>query len=127
MNSYFILDFAFLVSSLYKYINRPRGKESTEVRITQNKGKESENSYQKLKRSPRDRHTKTVSRYFDRHSRLYQSEESKCLWTHDKDGITREFMKDATRGLQEEWIEGNLKGNYLRLMPGLCLEDRTNW
>ena len=28
---------------------RPRGKESTEVRITQNKGKESENSYQKLK------------------------------------------------------------------------------
>ena len=29
----------------------PRGKESTEVRITQNKGKESENSYQKLKRS----------------------------------------------------------------------------
>ena len=30
---------------------RPRGKESTEVRITQNKGKESENSYQKLERS----------------------------------------------------------------------------
>ena len=27
--------------------NRPRGKESTEVRITQNKGKERENSYQK--------------------------------------------------------------------------------
>ena len=32
-------------------INIPHGKESTEVRITQNKGKESENSYQKLKRS----------------------------------------------------------------------------
>jgi hypothetical protein len=28
---------------------RPRGKESTEVRITQNKGKESENSYRKSK------------------------------------------------------------------------------
>ena len=26
----------------------PRGKESTEVRISQNKGRESENSYQKL-------------------------------------------------------------------------------
>ena len=26
--------------------NRPHGKESTEVRITQNKGKEMENSYQ---------------------------------------------------------------------------------
>ena len=32
-------------------VNRPRGKESTEVRISQNTGKESENSYQKLKRS----------------------------------------------------------------------------
>ena len=32
-------------------------------------------------------------------------------------------MKDATRGLREEWMEGN----YLRLMPGLSLEDRTNW
>jgi hypothetical protein len=28
---------------------RPRGKESTEVQITQNKGKERENSYRKLK------------------------------------------------------------------------------
>ena len=37
-------------------------------------GKESENSYQKLKRSLKDRHTKTVSRYFDRHGCLYQSE-----------------------------------------------------
>ena len=37
-------------------INRPRGKESTQVRKSQIKGKESENSYQTLKRSPRDRH-----------------------------------------------------------------------
>ena len=69
------------------------------------------------------KHTETVSRYFDRHGRLYQSKESKCLWTHDKAGVTREFMKGATRGLQEGWKEGN----YLRLMPGLSLEDRTNW
>ena len=32
-------------------INNPRGKESTEVRKSQIKGKESENSYQELKRS----------------------------------------------------------------------------
>ena len=38
---------------------RPRGKESTEVRKSQIKGKESENSYQELKRSPKDRHTQT--------------------------------------------------------------------
>ena len=24
-------------------------------------------------------------------------------------------------------MEGNLKGDYLRLMPGLCLEDRMNY
>ena len=52
----------------------------------------------------------TVSKYFDMHGRLYQSEERKCLGTHDKDGITRKFMKGATRGLREEWMEGNLKG-----------------
>ena len=33
------------------YNNKPHGKESIEVRISQNKGKESENSYQKSKRS----------------------------------------------------------------------------
>ena len=38
-----------------------------------------------------------------------------------------EFLKGATRGLREEWKEGNLKGDYLKLMPGLCLEDRMNW
>ena len=32
-------------------------------------------------------------------------------------------MKGATRGLQEGWMEGS----YLRLMPGLSLEDRMNW
>ena len=25
-----------------------------------------------------------------------------------------------------EGMEGNLKGNYLRLIPGLCLEERMN-
>jgi hypothetical protein len=47
----------------------------------------------------------TVSKYFDGHGHLSQSEESKCLSTHDRDGVTREFMKGATKGLQEEWME----------------------
>jgi hypothetical protein len=51
------------------------------------------------------KHMETVLRYFNRHGRLYQSEESKSLWTHDKDGITREFMKSGTRGLREGWME----------------------
>ena len=42
------------------YIYRPRGKESTEVRKSQIKGKESENSYQELKRSRKGKtHTNT--------------------------------------------------------------------
>ena len=40
----------------------------------------------------------TESKYFDGHSRLSQSEENECMRTHDKDGITREFLKGATRG-----------------------------
>jgi hypothetical protein len=41
-------------------------------------------------------------------------------------------LKGATRGLRERKVEGEegmevkLNGNYLRLIPGLCLEDRTN-
>ena len=40
-------------------IIKPRGKESTEVRKSQIKGKASENSYQELKRSLKYRHTQT--------------------------------------------------------------------
>ena len=38
---------------------------SRNILKSQNKGKESENSYQKLKRSPRDRHTKTHGNYIE--------------------------------------------------------------
>ena len=43
----------------------PRGKESTEVRITQIKGKEWESSYQKLKISPEERLTQTHENLFE--------------------------------------------------------------
>ena len=42
---------------IYPIIKNPSGKESTDVQITQNKGKERENSYRNLKRSPEQRHT----------------------------------------------------------------------
>ena len=48
----------------------------------QNEGKESENSYQKLKRSLLDRHTKThgnLNKFFDGHGRLSQSTESEHM------------------------------------------------
>ena len=40
-------------------MSRPCGKESTEVQITQNKGKERENSYQKLKKTIGKAHANT--------------------------------------------------------------------
>ena len=87
---------------------------SLTILLLQIKGKESENSYQELRRSQKGQaHTKTESRYFDWHGHLPQSKESKCLWTHDKDGVTGEFMKGATRGLREGWIEGN---NYKHIL-----------
>ena len=56
-----------------------------------------------------------------------QSKENECMWTHDTDGVTSEFLKGATRGLRG--MDGGKfqKGNYWRLIPGLCLEDRMNW
>ena len=41
---------------------------------------------------------------------VFINQKRECLWTHNKDGVTREFMEGATRGLQERWMEGN----YLR-------------
>ena len=32
-------------------------------------------------------HMETKLKYFDGHSRLSQSEESECMWAHDKDGV----------------------------------------
>ena len=78
------LRWIFSACTLQKQNNlyRPRGKESTEVRITQNKGKESENSYQKL-----ERHTETKWKYFDgrtsfsfRRERMYVSTQQR--WRH---------------------------------------------
>ena len=48
----------YLCYPLY-YINNGVLFPITEVRKSQIKGKESENSYQELKRSPKDRHTQT--------------------------------------------------------------------
>ena len=61
----------------YRKETRPRGKESTDVQKSQIKGKESENSYQELKRSRKGQaHMETESRYFNWHGRLPQSKES---------------------------------------------------
>ena len=61
---------------------RPCGKESTEVQITQNKGKESEN-LPKIEEFTMDRHmnthTETKLKYFNGHGRPSQSEDSECV------------------------------------------------
>ena len=47
--------------------------------IAQNKGKDRENSYQKLKRSPEEMNKHTYLKYFDSQRRNSQSEERKSL------------------------------------------------
>jgi hypothetical protein len=71
-------------------------------------------------------HTETKSKYFDGHGSLSQSERANVC-EHTTRMASLEFLKSATRGLREEWMEGNLKGDYLKLMSGLCLEDKMNW
>ena len=97
-------------------LNRPCGNESTEIRITQNKGKERENSYQKCRDHQRKGTLKLIEIFWwsqtsfsIRREWIYVNTQQR--WYH------REFLKGATRGLQEEWMEGNLKENYLRLIP----------
>ena len=65
-------------------------------KLRERKGKTLTRDWRDHKRTGTHKHTETELRYFDWHGRLSQSKESKCLWTHDKDGITREFTKDAT-------------------------------
>ena len=56
---------------------------------------------------------------------LHQKKANVC--EHMTKMVSLEFLKGATWGLREEWMEGHLKGDYLRLIPGQCLEDRMNW
>ena len=79
----------------------PCGKESTEVGITQNKGKGK--LLQKIEEiSGGKAHANT--------RKLNQN----ILMVRDVFSIRREFLKSATRGLRYERMERNLKGNYLR-------------
>ena len=82
----------FSLAELWRYII-PHEKKSTKGWITQSKGKENENSYQKLKRSwwaGTRTHTRKQNRNILRDTAVLQ--ESECMWAHDKDGVTRVFM-----------------------------------
>ena len=108
---------------------RPCGKESTEVRITQNKGRK----VKTLTKNRRDygwqeqKSTRQQNWNIATDTAVFFNQKRANECEHMKNMVSLEFLKGATRGLREEWMEGNLKGDYLRLIPGLCLEDRTNW
>ena len=63
-------------------------------------------NWRDLWRKGTHKHTGTYLKYFDGHKRLSQSEESKCMWIDGKDGVTREFLIDAIRGLHEKKVGG---------------------
>ena len=82
-------------------------------------------SNQKLKRSPKERHHKhsetiqNISAVTD----VFLNQKRVNVCEHAKKMASLRVFERCTRGLGERKGCGNLKGNYLRLIPGLCLED----
>ena len=66
-------------------------------KIRERKGKTLTKNWRELWWKGTNKHIETYSKYFNGHRSLSQSEENKCMWTHGKDGIKREFLKGATR------------------------------
>ena len=87
----------------------------TNLRLTQNKGKESENSYQKLK-SSQWTGTQKQNRNISTDMAVFLNQKRANVCEHTTKTISLEFLKGATRELREEWMEGNLKGDYLRAL-----------
>ena len=96
-------------------------------------GKEGENSYGKIKRflmKVTHKHGNLIEKFIWSQM-FFRLGENKCIWTC-KDGALWEFLKSTTRELQDrkgggvEGMEEKINGNYLMLIPGLCLEDKTN-
>ena len=77
------------------------------------------------------KHTETVSRYFDWHGSLSQSKESKCLWTHDKDGATRGSGSLVLNGTVDGGPIGQLSRGSRTLVQSLAgmleTEGRFLW
>ena len=90
----------------------------TVVECTQIKGKESENSYQELKRSRwtgTRTHTWKQNQNISTDTGILLNQKRANVCEHTTRMASLEILKGATRGLREEWMEGNLKGDYLRL------------
>ena len=85
---------------------------------------------EEMKRSPDERHKLThgnLTDRFDTHEGLSQSQENKCMWTPCRGGNMWLLSKShQERSGKKGEVEEKLNGNYLRLIPGLCLEDRMN-
>ena len=71
-------------------------------------------------------HTETYLKYFDGHRCLSRSEESKCMWTCGKMASRECLWKVPLGGCETGSGEGWGVGDYLRLLPGLCQDDRMN-
>ena len=77
-------------------------------------GRESENSYQKLKRSRwtgTRTHTQKQNRNISMDMAVFLNQKRANVCEHTTKMASLEFLKGATRGLQEEWMEGNLHDN----------------
>ena len=89
-------------------------------KIWERKRKTLTENWKGLWRKGTHKHTETYSKYLDDHSYLSQSKKRKCMWTHSKDGVAREFLKGAARGLWERkvWGEEGWRENYMEIIWG---------
>ena len=105
-------------------------RESFDI-TTHNKGKESENSYWKLKSSwgtGTRTHTWKQNQNILTDTAVLLNEKRANLCEHTTRVASLEFLKGATRGLWEEWVEGNLKGEstlVLSFPRGLYIYTHT--
>ena len=74
----------------------------------------------------------TYLKYFDDHDVFLDQKRVNVCEHMVKMASHENFLKVLPGGCKkgrggEEGMEGKLNGNYLMLIPGLCLEDRRNW
>ena len=83
---FFLTSYWFFIVKVYitDHVERKVPKYANH-KLRERKVKTLTRNWRDHRRTDTHKHMETVSRYFDRHGRLFQSEESKCMWTHSKD------------------------------------------
>ena len=120
--------FLFILKLFYLWY-RSRGKESTEVRIRQNKGKESENSYRKLKSSRwtgTQTNTRKQNRNISTDTAVLLNQKRANVCEHDKDDVTRVFER-CHQGVARGMDGGKFKRRLSEVNAKAVSRGQMHW